>query len=77
MDLQELKNMSENQLQKILQEKREELRDLRFKVSEEALKNVRSVRKVKKTIARILTLLSVRKDKKEEKPLDKDMAKKD
>ncbi|MFH1286486.1 MAG: 50S ribosomal protein L29 [Candidatus Magasanikbacteria bacterium] len=58
MDFSELKNKSEKQLMELLQEKREELRLLRFKVSGEGLKNVQDINKTKKIIARILTQLT-------------------
>lgn len=54
----ELNNMNEKQLKEALQEKRAELMELRFKVSERQLKDVRSVRAMRKTIARILTVLN-------------------
>ena len=58
MDMVELNNMNEKQLKEALQEKRAELMELRFKVSERQLKDVRSVRAMRKTIARILTVLN-------------------
>ena len=57
MEFKEFKNKPENELQKLLGESRDRLRDLRFKVASRQLKNVREVRKTKKTIARILSLL--------------------
>jgi ribosomal protein L29 len=44
-------------------EKREELRELRFKVSEKQLKDVRSIREIKKAIAQILTLINQKREK--------------
>ncbi|MBI4812504.1 50S ribosomal protein L29 [Candidatus Falkowbacteria bacterium] len=58
MELKELKNKKDNELQKMLAESREKLRDLRFKVASKQHKDVREVRKVKILIARILTLLN-------------------
>lgn len=57
MEYKELKNKSENELQKILTENRERLRDLRFRVSQKQVKNIREIRVVKRTIARCLMLL--------------------
>ena len=61
MKLKELKTKNEGDLQKLLQEKRDQLLSLRFKVSTNQLKTVRELRLVKKTIARILTLLNANK----------------
>ncbi len=63
MELKELKKKSENDLQKLLAEYRENLRALRFKDANKQLKNIREIREIKKVIARILTLLN--KDRKE------------
>ena len=68
MDFSDLKNKNVKDLQTLLAGKREELRELRFKVSEKQLKNVVEIGEVKKTIARILTLLNSKSkinDKKE------------
>ncbi|RMD63186.1 50S ribosomal protein L29 [Candidatus Parcubacteria bacterium] len=53
----ELKRKSAAELQKLLQEKREELRTLRFDIAAGKVKNLFLLRDTKKTIARILTLL--------------------
>jgi ribosomal protein L29 len=58
MEFKELKNKEEKELQKILSQTREKLRDLRFKDANKQLKNVREIRKAKETIARVLTLLN-------------------
>ncbi|NQU83828.1 MAG: 50S ribosomal protein L29 [Parcubacteria group bacterium] len=63
MKTQELREKSENEIKKLLAEKREGLRDLRFKVSQRQLKNIREVRKVKKSIARFLTILKEKESK--------------
>lgn len=57
MNIQELRQLAEPELQKLLQETREKLREMRFKSARRELKNVRDVREAKRTIARILTLL--------------------
>ncbi|MFA5188603.1 MAG: 50S ribosomal protein L29 [Patescibacteria group bacterium] len=56
-ELKELKLKSETELKKLLGSSREKLRDLRFKVSQNQLKNIRETRIIKKKIAKILTLL--------------------
>lgn len=58
MNIKELKNKSVEELKSFLAEQRESLRNLRFKVANRQLKNVREMRVVKKTISRILTLLN-------------------
>ena len=55
----ELKQKSKSELQKILSDNREKLRQLRFDLAAGKVKNVREVRKIKKDIARILTLLRI------------------
>jgi len=57
-ELKDLKMKSETELNKLLVSGREKLRDLRFKVSQNQLKNIREVRALKKRIARISTLLN-------------------
>ena len=66
MDIQDLKNKSTKELHELLAEKRNELRELRFKVSEKQLKNVSEIKKVRKTIAQILTIIK-RGNKEEQK----------
>jgi len=58
MEFKELKNKEEKELQKILVQSRDKLRDLRFKDANKQLKNVREIRKTKETIAHVLTLLN-------------------
>ncbi|MDD5071992.1 MAG: 50S ribosomal protein L29 [Patescibacteria group bacterium] len=58
MEFKELKNKEEKELQKILSQTREKLRDLRFKDANKQLKNIREIRKTRETIARVLTLLN-------------------
>jgi len=55
----ELQQKSKSELQKILSDNREKLRQLRFDLAAGKVKNVREVRKIKKDIARILTLLRI------------------
>ena len=67
MKIKELKSKSDNELQKILAESREKLRELRFKLSSGQVKNVREIREVRKTIAQILTLLKERQTQNDKK----------
>lgn len=57
MTLKELQQKTEAELRTILAEAREHLRDLHFRVSQDAHKDVREIREVRTAIARILTLL--------------------
>lgn len=62
----ELKLKSESELHKLLAENREKVRDLRFKASQNQLKEVRKLREAKKAIAQIITILnSLKKSSKE------------
>ena len=58
MKVSELRQKTKSKLQKLLREKREKLRQLRFDLASGKLKNYREIRQVKKDIARILTLLN-------------------
>jgi large subunit ribosomal protein L29 len=57
MKTKELQQKSKSELQKILADSREKLRQLRFNLAAGKVKNVREVRKIKKDIAKVLTLL--------------------
>ena len=57
MKITELRQKSKSELQKILQDSRERLRQLHFDLAAGKVKNVREIRKIKKDIAHILTLL--------------------
>ncbi len=57
----DLQTKSIEQLQVLLAEKNEQLRNLRFKVTENQYKNVREIRKTRKLIAQINTLLCAKK----------------
>ena len=61
MDYKELKNKGLREMHELLAEKRNELRELEFKVSENQLKNVRSIRVAKKDIAQILTAINAKR----------------
>ena len=53
----ELQKKSKSELKKLIIDKSERLRVLRFSLAVGKLKNVREVREIKRDIARILTLL--------------------
>ena len=57
MTIKELKPKSKAELTHLLSTEREKLRDLRFKVAQGQLKDVREVREARHTVARIMTLL--------------------
>jgi len=56
MKITELKQKSPKELQRILKEDREKLRQLRFNLISGKVKNVREIRMLRKDIARILTI---------------------
>lgn len=62
MEFKELQTKTKPELQKLLAEKREHARELRFKDSNRQLKNVREIRVAKTEIAQILTLLNSNKE---------------
>jgi len=53
----ELRKRDKKELEKIVQELRKKLNDLRFKFSSGKLKNVKEINSSKKEIARILTII--------------------
>lgn len=57
MKTRELREKSKMELQKLLSENREKLRQLKFDLASGKVKNVRVIRGLKKDIARILTCL--------------------
>lgn len=61
MKFKELQSKSEAELGKLLQEQRNQLNELRFRVSSGQLKDVRDIREIRKTVAKILTLLAKKK----------------
>lgn len=61
MKFKELQKKDEKELQKTLQELREKHQEMKFKVANNQLKNIRDIRKVKKNIAHIMFLLSDKK----------------
>jgi len=60
MKIKELQSKSEHELQKLLLEKREILRAIRFKVAQRQLKKIHDIKITKRDIARILTLLKIK-----------------
>ena len=58
MKVKELKDKPKGYLEKILQEKREKLRQFRFEISQKKLKNVKEIKNIKKDIARTLTIIN-------------------
>lgn len=57
MKFSDLQEKTKEELKEMLQDEREKLRQLRFRVSARELKNIREVRLIKKTVAQILTKL--------------------
>jgi len=60
MKVREIRQKSEKELQKLLQDSREKLRQLRFDLASGKVKNVREIRQIRKDIARILTILKTK-----------------
>jgi len=58
MKIKELRQKSKDDLNKILQDNKEKMRQIRFDLSSGKVKNVREINKIKKDIARILTILN-------------------
>jgi len=54
----DFRKMNKGELQRVLSEKREKLRLLRFDLAAGKVKNVREIREIRKDIARILTILT-------------------
>jgi len=66
MSIQELKTQSTDELKKTLDEKRDALRVMSFKVAQRQLKKVHEVKKTKREIARVLTFSNQLKSNKQE-----------
>lgn len=60
----ELKGKPTTELARMLTEAREELRDLRFRVTANQHKDVRELRELRQRVARIMTILKAPKAKK-------------
>ena len=61
MEFSELSQKPKEELEKLLQDGREKLRQLQFDLSSGKVKNVKEIRQIKKDIARILTIFSQKK----------------
>lgn len=57
MEISELRQKTKEELQKLLVDSREHLRNLKFDLASGKVKNVREIRNIKKDIARILTII--------------------
>jgi len=71
-ELKELRLKSTGELQRLLKLNREKLRDIRFKISQSQVKNIREIREIKKRTARIISLLNAKKEEKSEKNVVKE-----
>lgn len=58
MKAKEFRDKSKEELTKILDEKREKVRAMRFDIATKQVKNVRDIRKDKRDISRILTIIN-------------------
>jgi len=58
MKIKELREKTENELQSLLKESREKLRQIKFDLKSRQSKNPQEINQTKKVIARILTILS-------------------
>ena len=63
MDFKELQQKENAELMKLLSEKRARLRELRFKILEGQMKNVKASRTIRKEIAQIETILTSQNQK--------------
>ena len=57
MKVEEIRKKTDKELQKLLAETRDEMREVRFKVASRQFKNYKQVSKLKKDISRILTIM--------------------
>lgn len=57
MEIKELRLKEITELNQLLKDNRKKLDDLRFKIKQGQLKNIREIRFVKKDIAKILTVI--------------------
>ena len=65
MNIKEIRDKSNDDLKKVLEESKVELFDLRFARATGSIDHPMRIRELKKTIARILTVLKEREDVKE------------
>ena len=60
MKIKELREKNQEELKKLLAEKREATRKLRFDIASKQIKDKRALRNTKREVARILTLINVK-----------------
>lgn len=60
MDTKELRQKSDKELVELIAQIRESLRNFRFELAADAVKDVRDIREAKKTLARVLTIQTER-----------------
>ena len=58
MKAKELREKTKEELVKMLEERREKVRALRFEIATKQVKNVRDMRKDKRDIAKIITIIN-------------------
>lgn len=58
MKIKDLRDKNMEELGKVLREKRENIRKMRFDIATKQVKNVRQLRQDKKDVAKILTLIN-------------------
>lgn len=58
MKIREIRQKSKPEIQRIILDNREKLRQMRFDLAAGKVKNVREIRKIKKEIAQLLTILN-------------------
>lgn len=61
MEIKEIRNKSLSELNHLLDDLRKKLDELKFKVFQNQLKNIREVRVIKKDIAKLMTVLGENK----------------
>lgn len=66
MNIKEIRDLSDADLLKTLDESRKELFDLKFKKATGTVENPMRIRELRKTIARILTILKEKENEKKE-----------
>ena len=67
MKADELRQRSKEELEKVVNDLRKKLQELRFDLVSGKVKNVREIRKTRKEIARTLTILAEKQHKNKEK----------
>ncbi len=68
MKIKDLREKSEVELDRLLVDSRNKLRDLRFRIAAKQLGNIREVREIRRTIAQVLTLKKANKAAAKKKP---------